>query len=114
MRGTKALKDTDICILKDQAWGSGALVPPWLDDLLFESLHARKQQRWTVTLFVWQKKGPLGSCASWSRWMFLATVGIRVGAKTASCCSTEFWAKTILPIQTLVVSSATESRLLAP
>lgn len=58
MTGTKELKDTDICILKDQAWGSGALVPPWLDDLLFESLHAMKQQRWTVTLFVWQKKGP--------------------------------------------------------
>lgn len=33
MRGTKELKDTDICILKDQAWRSGALVPPWLHDL---------------------------------------------------------------------------------
>lgn len=65
MRG---LEDIDIRILKDQTWGSGALVPSWLDDL-FESLHARKEQRWTVTLFVWplfQRWAPLGSCASWS------------------------------------------------
>ena len=33
--------------------------------------------------------------------MSLAAVGIRVGAETASCCSTEFWAKTTLEIQTL-------------
>lgn len=60
-----------------------------------------KGELWLFVCPLLQRRAPLESCASWSRWMFLARVGIRVGAKTASYCSIEFWAKTTLPIQTL-------------
>lgn len=40
-RGKKEVQDEYICTLKEEDWVFGAQVLSWLDDLFFQSLHAR-------------------------------------------------------------------------
>lgn len=47
------VKDRYICTIRDEEWGFGVQVLPWLDDLLPQSLHAEKEQGWAVTCAGW-------------------------------------------------------------
>lgn len=88
---------------EDEDWGFGAQVPSWLD-FLFQSLHAKKEQRWAVTLSgwpLWQRRALLWKLCQLEHGDAPCNRWVRVVAETASCCSTEFWANTPLKIQAL-------------
>lgn len=117
-RGKKEVKDRYICTPKDEDWGFGAQVPSWLDDLLFQSLHARKTQRWAVTLSGWpffQRGAPLWKLCQ------LEQVDVPCNIWGQGACQNRLLLQHRVlgkdnsgNSDSVVVSSAIESRLLAP
>lgn len=111
------MKDRYICTIRDEEWGFGVQVLPWLDDFLPQSLHAEKEQGWAVSCAGWPllSGAPLWKlcqleqgdvpCTSWGQGGRHNTLFLqhRVLGKDTSGNSVS-----------AVVSSALENRLMAP